>query len=56
MPKRDTKWTPEQDQPEAARKLEILRREIKAGIDALDRGDFIEVDEADLEEFLQTAV
>jgi len=34
-------------------KLEILRGQIKAGIDALDRGDFIEVHEGDLEAFLK---
>jgi hypothetical protein len=56
MPKRDIKSKPERDQHRAARKLEILRREIKAGVDALDRGDFIELDEADLEDFFQTAV
>lgn len=34
-------------------KLEALRIHIKAGIDALDRGDFIEVDEADLDDYLE---
>jgi antitoxin ParD1/3/4 len=30
-------------------KLKALRAQLKAGTDALDRGDFIEVDDADLE-------
>jgi antitoxin ParD1/3/4 len=33
-------------------KLEALRAKIKAGTDALERGDFIEVDDADLESHL----
>jgi antitoxin ParD1/3/4 len=33
--------------------LKALRAQIKAGGDALDRGDFAEVDEADLERFLE---
>jgi hypothetical protein len=54
MPKRDIKWTPALRRHEAAaRKLEILRSHIKAGVDALDRGDFIEVDGADLENFFK---
>ena len=34
-------------------KLEALRAQLKAGTDALDRGDFIEVDDADLERYLE---
>jgi antitoxin ParD1/3/4 len=34
-------------------KLEALRAQIKAGADALERGDFIEVDDADLERYLE---
>ncbi len=30
-------------------KLTVLRKQIKAGAEALDRGDFIEVDDADLD-------
>jgi len=33
--------------------LEGLRGQIKAGTDALERGDFIEVDDADLEGYLE---
>ena len=48
MPKRDIKRT-----AAATRKLEILRSRIQAGVDALERGDFVEVDGADLENFLK---
>ena len=34
-------------------KLNALRAQIKAGTDALGRGDFIEVDDADLERYLE---
>jgi antitoxin ParD1/3/4 len=34
-------------------KLEALRARIKAGTDALERGDFTEVDDADLEGYLE---
>jgi antitoxin ParD1/3/4 len=34
-------------------KLKALRRQIKAGVDALDRGDFVEVDERDLKNFFE---
>lgn len=33
-------------------KLDLLRTQIKAGTDALDRGEFTEVDDAELEAFL----
>ena len=36
-----------------ALKLEALRMLIKAGVDALERGDFVEVDEVDLEDYLE---
>jgi hypothetical protein len=54
MPKRDFKPTPAPSQHEAARKLEILRNQIKAGVEALDRGDFVEVDERDLGAFIRS--
>jgi antitoxin ParD1/3/4 len=38
---------------EDALKLKVLRRQIKAGAEALDRGDFTEVDEAELDAYLQ---
>jgi antitoxin ParD1/3/4 len=34
-------------------KLKALRAQLKAGTDALERGDFIEVDDADLERYLE---
>jgi antitoxin ParD1/3/4 len=34
-------------------RLEALRAKIKAGTDALERGDFTEVDDADLESHLE---
>ncbi len=34
-------------------KLNALRAQVKAGTDALERGDFIEVDDADLEIYLE---
>jgi antitoxin ParD1/3/4 len=37
---------------ENALKLKVLRKELKAGLDALERGDFIEIDETDLDDFL----
>lgn len=33
--------------------LKRLRAEVKAGIDALERGDFTEVEDADLETYLE---
>lgn len=34
-------------------RLRLLGRELKAGVDALDGGDFVEVDDADLEAYLE---
>ncbi len=34
-------------------KLEALRVQIEAGVDALERGEFIEIDEADLDDYLE---
>jgi hypothetical protein len=33
--------------------LKALRMQLKAGTDALERGDFVEIDEADLEGYLE---
>ena len=38
---------------EDALKLKALRAQIKAGIDALDRGEFVEVDDTELEDYLE---
>lgn len=38
---------------EDALRLRGLRAQIKAGVDALDRGDVVEVDDADLDAYLE---
>ena len=52
MPNRNLTATPKQRRHDTALKVKILRQRIKAGVDALERGDFVEVDEPDLERFL----
>jgi antitoxin ParD1/3/4 len=42
----------QQRRREDALKLKALRAQIKAGVDALERGDFVEVDDADLDGYL----
>lgn len=37
---------------EDALKLKALRQQIKAGVDALDRGEFVEIEDADLDRYL----
>jgi antitoxin ParD1/3/4 len=49
---RDALRALQQRRKEDALKLKALRQQIKAGTDALDRGDFVEVDESELETFL----
>ena len=49
---RDALRVLQQRRREDALKLKALRAQIKAGVDALDRGDFIEVDKDDLEAYL----
>lgn len=41
-----------QHRDEDAAKLELLRQQIKLGHEALQRGDFVEIDDADLEDYL----
>ena len=41
---------------ENAQKLEALRAKIKAGICALDRGDFVDIDEAELEDYFERLI
>jgi hypothetical protein len=48
MPTRNISLTPER-----ALKLEALRRQIKAGVDALERGEFVEIDGSDLDGYLR---
>jgi len=38
---------------EDALKLKVLRAQIRAGIDALDRGEFVELDDAALEGYFE---
>ena len=38
---------------EDALRLKALRAQVKAGVDALDRGDFVEVADADLDGYLE---
>jgi antitoxin ParD1/3/4 len=49
---RDALRVLQQRRREDALKLKALRAQIKAGADALDRGDFVEVDDADLDGYL----
>jgi antitoxin ParD1/3/4 len=49
---RDALRALQQRRREDALKLEVLRAQIQAGAEALERGDFIEVEDADLEAYL----
>jgi antitoxin ParD1/3/4 len=49
---RDALRVLQQRRNEDTLKLKVLRAQIKAGTDALDRGDFTDVDDADLEGYL----
>jgi antitoxin ParD1/3/4 len=50
---RDALRVLQQKRREDALKLRVLRVQIKAGLDELGRGDFIEIAEADLDEYLE---
>lgn len=50
---RDALRALQQRRREDSLKLTALRAQIKAGVGALDRGDFIEVDEAELDSYLE---
>jgi antitoxin ParD1/3/4 len=50
---RDALRALQQRRKEDALRLKGLRAQIKAGIHALDRGDFVEVDDADLDAYLE---
>ena len=50
---RDALRALQQRRSEDALKLKMLRMQIKAGIEDLERGDFTEVDDADLERYLE---
>ena len=49
---RDALRALQQRRKEDAMKLKALRMQIKAGADELERGEYIEIDEEDLEAFL----
>ena len=51
---RDALRALQQRRREDTLKLKVLRARIKAGAEALDRSDFVEVDEADLDSYLET--
>jgi antitoxin ParD1/3/4 len=50
---RDALRVLQQKRREDALKLRALRAQIKAGLDELERGDFTEIAEADLDEYLE---
>ena len=50
---RDALRVLQQRRKEASLRLKALRAQIKVGIDAIERGDFAEVDDADLEGYLE---
>jgi antitoxin ParD1/3/4 len=51
---RDALRALQQRRREDALKLKALRMHIKAGVEALDRGEFTEVDDVDLEGYLES--
>lgn len=50
---RDALRALQQRRREDALKLKALRTQVKAGVDALERGEFIEIDEANFEGYLE---
>ena len=50
---RDALRALQQRRKEDSLRLKALRAQIKIGVDALDRGDFAEVEDADLEGYLE---
>jgi antitoxin ParD1/3/4 len=50
---RDALRVLQQRRREDALKLKALRMQIKAGVDALQRGEFVDIDESDLEGYLE---
>jgi antitoxin ParD1/3/4 len=51
---RDALRALQQRRREDALKLKALRVQIKAGVDALEKGEFTEVDDVDLESYLES--
>lgn len=50
---RDALRALQQRRREDALKLKALRVQIKAGVEALDRGDFVELNDAELDDYLE---
>ena len=50
---RDALRALQQRRREDALKLERLRAEVQIGIDALERGDYVEIEDADLEAYIE---
>lgn len=50
---RDALRALQQRRREDALKLEALRTQIQVGVDALESGDFIEIEDADLEDYIR---
>ncbi len=50
---RDALRVLQQRRKEDGLRLKALRAQIKVGTDAIDRGDFVEIDDADLEGYLE---
>jgi antitoxin ParD1/3/4 len=50
---RDALRALEQRRREDDLKLKALRMQIKAGIDAIKRGEFVEIEESDLEDYIE---
>jgi antitoxin ParD1/3/4 len=50
---RDALRALQQRRREDALKLKALRLQIKVGVDALDRGDFVEVKDSELDDYLE---
>jgi antitoxin ParD1/3/4 len=50
---RDALRVLQQRRKEDSLRVKALRAQIKAGVDALDRGDFAEVEDADLEDYFE---
>ena len=53
---RDALRALQQRRDENALKLELLRKRLKAGIDSLDRGDYVEVSDDELDNYLESLI
>ena len=53
---RDALRVLQQKRHEDALKLKVLRARLRAGIDALDRGDYIELTDSELEDYVEELI